>query len=259
MAWDSDTRIGIISSVTESKSIIRPGGTGPVGSAMAGPTFELGRIIFKIQNKTVNFLESKVYIVKRRPLLTGKRQIATAAFELGTLHSDSWFENCYYDISSATESYRNATYVWNQLFGKIHYLTEINVNLLLNTCNFHRKFRLIFPLVLSENAPNVDFREAKFQNFPGEHSPGPPSLLAPSALDTIWAGLTLSCFLRASYFQSVILTMILRILRIQKDVSFLSRKGCTSRIFQGLLTWGPLKPKLHPPPPTEKGAYAPAD
>ena len=32
----------------------------------------------------------------------------------------------------------------NQLFGYIHYLTEINVNLLLKTCNFHRKFRLIF-------------------------------------------------------------------------------------------------------------------
>ena len=80
----------------------------------------------------------------------------------------------------------------------------------------------------------MDFREAKFQNFPGEHSPGPPSLLAPSALDTIWVGLTLNCFLRAiaSYFQSVILTMILRILRIQKEVSFLSRKGCTSRIVQ---------------------------
>ena len=52
-------------------------------------------------------------------------------------------------------------------------LTEINVSLLLNTCNFHRKFRLIFSLILSENVPNVDFREAKFQNFPGEHAPGP--------------------------------------------------------------------------------------
>ena len=65
--------------------------------------------------------------------------------------------------------------------------------------------------------------------------PDPPpslSLLAPSALDTIWAGLTLNCFRRAGYFQSVILAMILRILRTQKDVSFLSRKGCTSRIVQ---------------------------
>ena len=56
----------------------------------------------------------------------------------------------------------------------MHYLTKINVNLLLNTCNFHRKFRLIFSLILSENAPNVDFREAKFQNFPGEHAPRTP-------------------------------------------------------------------------------------
>ena len=62
--------------------------------------------------------------------------------------------------------------------------------------------------------------------------PDPPSLLAPSALNTIWAGLTLNCFRRAGYFQSVILTMTLRILRRQKDVSFLSRKGCTSRIVQ---------------------------
>ena len=51
---------------------------------------------------------------------------------------------------------------------------------------FHRNFRLIFSLHLSENAQNVHFREDKFQNF----------------------------------------------LRTQKDVSFLSRKGCTSRIVQ---------------------------
>ena len=36
----------------------RPSGTGPVGPVMAGPTFELGRIFLKIQNKIVNFLES---------------------------------------------------------------------------------------------------------------------------------------------------------------------------------------------------------
>ena len=64
----------------------------------------------------------------------------------------------------------------------------------------------------------------------GTMPPDPPSLLAPSALDAIWAGLTLNCFRQAGYVQSVKLTMILRILRTQKDVSFLSRKGCTSRI-----------------------------
>ena len=56
----------------------------------------------------------------------------------------------------------------------MHYFTEINVNLLLNTNNFHRKFRIIFSLILSENAPNMDFGEAKFQNFPGGNAPGPP-------------------------------------------------------------------------------------
>ena len=60
-----------------------------------------------------------------------------------------------------------------QLFEYIHlvlFSTEIHVKLLtlqLNTCNFHRKFRFIFSVILSENAPNVHFREAKFQNFPG--------------------------------------------------------------------------------------------
>ena len=99
---------------------------------------------------------------------------------------------------------------------------------------FHRNFRLIFSLNLSENAQNVHFGEA----------PDLPSLLAPSALDTIWAGLTLNCFRQAGYFQSVTLTMILRILRPQKDVSFLSRKGCT----KGLLKRDQLKLKVHPQP-----------
>ena len=56
----------------------------------------------------------------------------------------------------------------NQLFEYINYDIGINVNLLLNTCNFHRKFRFIFSLILSENAPNVHFREAiilKFKNL----------------------------------------------------------------------------------------------
>ena len=72
---------------------------------------------------------------------------------------------------------------------------------------------------------NVHFREAKFQNFPGEHAPGPPGVLAPLALDPIFAGLTLNCFRRACYYQLVILAIILRILLIQKYVSFFSRKG----------------------------------
>ena len=100
-------------------------------------------------------------------------------------------------ISSATESKRivcNLPFE-NRLFGYIHYCTKIsriNINLLPNTCNFHRNFQLIFSLHLSENAQNAHFREAKFQNFTGEHAPDPPSLLAPSALHTILAGLTLN-------------------------------------------------------------------
>ena len=77
------------------------------------------------------------------------------------------------NISSATESKRIATYVENELFECIHYCTEINVNLLPNTCNFHHKFRFIFSLILSENMKNVYFREAEFQNFP-VLNPGPP-------------------------------------------------------------------------------------
>ena len=82
-------------------------------------------------------------------------------------------------------------------------ISEMNINLLPKTCNFHPKFRFIFSLHLSENAQNVHFREAKFQNLPGSMPPDPPSGLAPSALDTIFAGLTLNFFRRACYFQSV--------------------------------------------------------
>ena len=52
-------------------------------------------------------------------------------------------------------------------------------------------------LILSEIAPNVRFREAKFQNLPGEHAPGPPSVLAPPVLDPLSAGSTLNCFHRS--------------------------------------------------------------
>ena len=47
---------------------VRPGGTGPVGPAMAGPTFELGRFLLKIKKEC----KSKVYTLIRRHLLTGK-------------------------------------------------------------------------------------------------------------------------------------------------------------------------------------------
>ena len=57
-----------------------------------------------------------------------------------------------------------------------------------------------------------------------------------SALDIIFAGLTLNCFRRAWYFQSVILSIILRILRTQKDVSFLYtvEKGAPSVLYRDI-------------------------
>ena len=103
------------------------------------------------------------------------RQIATAAFSLHTWDSDTRIGI----ISSATESNKTVCNLpfENQLFGYIRYSTEnpeININLLPNTCNFHRKCRFIFSLHVSENAQNVHFREAQFQVFPGRHAPGPP-------------------------------------------------------------------------------------
>ena len=85
---------------------------------------------------------------------------------------------------------------------------------------FHRNFRVNFSLHLSENAQNVHFRESNFKITRGSMPPDLPSLLVPSALDIIWAGLTLNCFCQAGYFQLVTLTMMLRILRIQKNVFF---------------------------------------
>ena len=54
------------------KSHFRLGGAGPVGPAMAVPTFELGRIFKKIFKNIANFLKSKVYRIIRPQLLTGK-------------------------------------------------------------------------------------------------------------------------------------------------------------------------------------------
>ena len=100
------------------------------------------------------------------------------------------------------------------LFGYIHYCTEIseiNINLLPNTCSFHRKFWRYISLRMRKmcTLEKLNFKISR----------------TPLAYDSIFAGLTLNCFRRACYFQSVILTVILRILRTQKDVSSLSRKG----------------------------------
>ena len=62
----------------------------------------------------------------------------------------------------------------------------------------------------------------------GSMPPDPPTVLAPSALDTIFARLN-----RACYYQWVILSIILRILPTQKDVSFLIRKKGAPSVLYG--------------------------
>ena len=103
------------------------------------------------------------------------RQIATAAFNLRTWDSHTRIRGLFRQRQKAKKIVCALPFE-NQLFGYIHYCTEvpeININLLPNTCNFHRKFQFIFSLHLSENAQNMHFREAQFQNFPGAHAPDP--------------------------------------------------------------------------------------
>ena len=76
----------------------------------------------------------------------------------------------------------------NQLLEYINYCTEININLLLNTCNFW----FVFSLILSENTQNVHLEKLNFEISRGSMPPDSPSVLAPSALDPALAGLTLT-------------------------------------------------------------------
>ena len=188
---------------------------------------------FKPSGTGPNVLKSCVYINKAissdRLYL---RQIATAAFNLRTWDSDTRIGI----ISSTTESKRILCNlpVENQLFRYIHYCTEIpeiNVNLLPNTCNFHRKFRRFRHL--AQNAQNVHFREAKFQSFPGQYAPRPPSVLTPSMLDTSFAGLTLNCFRRACYYQWLILSILLCVLHT-KMFLFSVEKGAPSGLYRDI-------------------------
>ena len=166
-----------------------------------------------------------MYTLIRLYLLTGDifDKLRQRYLTIRTWDSDTRIRN----ISSATESKRivcNLPFE-NQLFGYIHYCTEIseiNINLVPNTCSFHRKFRRYISLRMHKMCT---LEKLNFKISRGSMPLDPPSVVAPSALDTIFAGLTMNCFRRACYFQSVILSIILRILRTQKDVSFLSRKG----------------------------------
>ena len=159
-------------------------------------------------------------------------KFATVAFNLRTWDSDTRIGI----ISSVTESIRIVCNLLfeNQLFGYIHYCTEIpeiNIKLLPNTCNFYRKFRFIFRYISLRMRKMCILEKINFKISRGSMPPD-PSALASLVLDAIFAGLTLNCFRRACYYHRVILNMISRILRTQKDVSFLSRKGCTFRIIQ---------------------------
>ena len=75
LAWDSDTRIGIISSSAAESKRIRPGGTGAVGPAIAGPTFELCRIFFLNSKQNCELLRTKS--VYNKKATSSNRKIAT--------------------------------------------------------------------------------------------------------------------------------------------------------------------------------------
>ena len=69
----------------------RPSGTGPVGPAMAGPTFELGGTFFLICKNIVAFFKIKSVCYKKPT--SSNRKIATSAFNLRTWDSDTRFGN----------------------------------------------------------------------------------------------------------------------------------------------------------------------
>ena len=77
-----------------------------------------------------------------------------------------------------------------------------------NTCNFHRTFRFIFSLHLSENAQNVHFREAKFQNFPEEHVPGTPYCTRAFGARNYFCRTSSELLRRVCYYQWVIVSII---------------------------------------------------
>ena len=68
----------------------------------------------------------------------------------------------------------------------------------------------------------------------GSILPDLPSIFAASALDMIFAGLTLKYFRPACYFQSVILSAISRILRTKKIFLFSVEKGAPSVLYRDI-------------------------
>ena len=74
----------------QSLCIVRPGGTGPVGPAMAGPTSELGRIFFLILKICELFKINSVYNNKA---ISSNRKIATNC-DSGIQPTHLGFDNC---------------------------------------------------------------------------------------------------------------------------------------------------------------------
>ena len=126
-------------------------------------------------------------------------------------------------ISSATESKRILCNlpVENQLFGYIHYCTEIpkiNINLLPNTCSFSCSGSF-FHYIFLRMCKMCILEKLNFKISQGSMPSDPPSVLTPLALDPIFVGLALNCFRQACYYHWVILSIILRILRTEKYIS----------------------------------------
>ena len=76
LAWDSDTRIGIISSSATDSKRIQARQNRSVWSGHGRTNFWTWSHFFKIQNKTVNFLEPKLYIYNKKAT-SSNRKIAT--------------------------------------------------------------------------------------------------------------------------------------------------------------------------------------
>ena len=96
---------------------------------------------------------------------------------------------------------------------------------MLNTCNFHRKFRFRFSLILSLRMRQMCILEKlNFKTSRRSMPPDLPSVFAPSALDPIFARLTMgNSQYNITYFNHT------------KNFSFFTRKGCTFRIIQRYL------------------------
>ena len=117
----------------------------------------------------------------------------------------------------------------NQLFGYIRYCTEIP-EIKSICCQIHAIFTISVGSFFRYNFLKMGkmciLEKLNFKFSRGSMPPDPPvySRLRRSIL---FFGITLNCFRRACYYQ-----WVLRMLRTQKDVSFLSRKGCTFSIVQ---------------------------